>query len=105
VRVTVSHKKPKQEVIQAVDRSFDDIFRANGIIPLQIVNEKRSWDGPKLTFSFDAKVGIISAPIKGTVEVTDTDLTIDADLGLLEKLFPGNTAQKAIQGRIRGLLT
>lgn len=104
MRVTVSHNKPKQEVIGAVDRSFDDLFRSTGIVPLQIVNERRSWKGSTLTFSFEAKVGLLSTPIKGTVEVTDRDLTIDADLGLLEKLFPGKQARSALEGRIRGLL-
>jgi len=28
-------------------------------------------------------MGLLSTPIKGTVEVTDRDLTIDADLGIL----------------------
>ena len=105
MRVTVSHNKPKEEVVRAVDRSLDDLFRGVPGIPLQIVNEKRSWQGATLAFSFDAKVGILSAPIKGTVEVTDKDLTIDADLGLLEKLFPAKQTRAAVEGKIRGLLT
>ncbi len=104
MRVTVSHNKSKQDVIRAVDRSFDDLFSGLGVIPLQIANERRSWQGETLSFSFTAKVGVLSAPIKGTVEVTDKDLTIDADLGLLEKLFPAKQARTAIEGRIRGLL-
>jgi hypothetical protein len=105
VRITVSHNKLKQEVVRAVDRSFDDLFRGTPVIPLKIVNEKRSWQGSTLTFSFEAKVGIMSSPIKGTVEVTDKDLTIDADLGLLEKLIPAKQACAAIEQRVRGLLT
>jgi hypothetical protein len=104
MRVTVSHNKPKAEVIRVVDRSFDDLFRGTGFIPLQIVNEQRSWQGGMLTFSFDAKFGLISAPIKGFVEVTDKDLTIDADLGLFERLLPKKQAQAALEGNIRGLL-
>lgn len=105
MRITVAHNKPREEVIRAVDRSFDDLFANVGAIPLRIVNEKRAWQGSTLAFSFDAKMGILSAPIKGTVEVTDKDLTIDADLGLLEKLLPGKQATAAIEQRVRGLLT
>ena len=105
MRITVSHNKPKQEVIRAVDQSFDDLFRGIGVLPLQIVNEKRAWNGSTLTFSFDAKAGFLSTPIKGIVEVTDKEVTVDADLGLLEKLFPAKQASAAIEGRIRGLLT
>ena len=105
MRITVSHNKPKQEVMQAVDRSFDDLFRGIGILPLQIVNEKRAWNGSILNFSFDARAGFLSTPIKGFVEVTDKDVTIDADLGLLERLLPAKKASAALEGRIRGLLT
>lgn len=104
MRVTLSHNKPKEEVIRAVDLSFDDLFRGTGFIPLQIVNERKQWQGCTLVFSFSAKVGIISAPIKGFVEVTDRDLTIDADLGLLERLLGGQQTRAAIESRIRGLL-
>jgi Putative polyhydroxyalkanoic acid system protein (PHA_gran_rgn) len=104
VRVTVSHNKSKEEVMRAVDRSFDDLFRGISILPLQIANEQRSWQGSTLTFSFTAKIGLLSSGIKGTVEVTDSDATIDADLGLLEKLLSAKGARMTLEGRIRGLL-
>jgi hypothetical protein len=90
--------------MRAVDRSFDDLFGGISMLPLQIANEQRSWEGSTLTFSFTAKVGLLSSGIKGTVEVTDRDVTIDADLGLLEKLLPAKGARAALEGRIRGLL-
>ena len=105
MRITVSHNKPKQEVMRAVDRSFDDLFRGVGILPLQIVNEKRVWNGSTLNFTFDAKAGFLSTPIKGFVQVTDQDVTVDADLGLLERLLSAKKASAAIEGRVKGLLT
>ena len=105
MRVTVSHARPKEEVVRAVDRSFDDLFRGVGMLPLQIANERRNWSGSTLTFSFEAKVGFLSTPIKGTVEVTERDVTIDADLGILERLLPGRRVKAEIEGRVRGLLT
>jgi hypothetical protein len=74
------------------------------VIPLQIVNEQRNWQGSTLIFSFTAKMGIISTPIKGFVEVTDRDVTIDADLGLLERLLPGQKTRASIEQKVRGLL-
>jgi hypothetical protein len=50
-------------------------------------------------------MGIISTPIKGTIEVTERELTIDVDLGLLERLIPQAKTRDAISTRIRGLLT
>jgi hypothetical protein len=104
MRITVSHTKSKDQIIQAVDRSFDDLFKGTPFIPIKVANEKREWKGSTLFFSFNATMGLLSAPIKGTVAVTDRDLTIDADLGLLEKLLGGGMS-RAVEGRVKGLLT
>jgi len=105
MRVTVSHNGRKEEILRSVDRSFDDLFKGVGSVPIQIVNESRKWTGNRMDFSFDAKVGIVSTPIKGFVDVTDKDVTVDADLGWLEKLFLGKQTQAALERRVRGLLT
>ena len=91
--------------MRSVDRSFEDLFRGVASMPIQFVEERRNWRGSMLDFSISAKMGFINTPIKGTIEVTDRDITIDADLGLLERLIPATKAQAAITSRIRGLLT
>lgn len=105
MRVSVSHTKSKAEVKRAVDLSFDDLFRGIGPLPIKIVNEKRSWAGDTLTFSFTARWGIVSNPMSGTVVVTERDITIDADLGLLEKLISAAKGREAVETRVRRLLT
>ena len=105
MRVTVSHNRRKEEIVKSVDRSFDDLFKGFGAVPIQISNERRNWTGTRMDFTFDAKMGFMSAPIKGFIDVTDRDVTVDADLGWLEKLFPANKAQAAIEGRVKGLLS
>ena len=105
MRVTVSHNRRKEEIIRSVDRSFDDLFNSFGTVPIKIVNESRKWTGNRMDFSFQAKVGIVSTPIKGFVDVTDRDVTVEADLGWLERLFPAKQTQTALEGRIKGLLT
>jgi Putative polyhydroxyalkanoic acid system protein (PHA_gran_rgn) len=105
MRITVSHNKSKEAVVRSVDRSFDDLFRGVSTIPIQFVDERRTWQGSTLHFSISAKMGFISTPIKGTIEVTDTDITIDADLGLLERLIPAAKARASISSQIRGLIT
>jgi hypothetical protein len=105
MRITVSHNKPKEDIKRAVDRSFDDLFKGPpGFLPVQMVNQQRTWQGDTLNFSFDAKAGIISNTIKGFVAVSDKDVTIDADLGLLERLFPAKQASHVIETRVKGLL-
>lgn len=105
MRVTVSHNGRKEEIVRSVDRSFDDLFKGLGSVPIQILNESRQWTGSRMNFSFDAKMGIVSTPIKGFIDVTDKDVTVDADLGWLERLFPAKQAQAALEGRVKGLLS
>jgi hypothetical protein len=105
MRVTVSHNRRKEEIVRAFDRSFDDLFKGFEAVPIQISNERRNWTGSRMDFSFDAKMGFVSTPIKGFIDVTDRDVTVDADLGWLERLFPAKQAQAAIEGRVKGLLS
>ena len=104
MRVTGSHNRPVAEVKQAVDRSFDDLFKTIVNLPIQLLQEQRSWNEDKLAFSLVAKMGPLSTPLKGTIEVTDRDITIDVDLGLLERLTPAAKSREALSQRLRGLL-
>jgi|SRR5882724_8876881 len=104
MRFTVAHNRTKQEVIQAVDRSFDNLFQTPELHGIKLKDVSKTWQGSTLTFGLSAKMGPFSTPIKGTIEVTDTDITIDADLGMLERLIPGNTAREILSARVRGLL-
>jgi len=58
-----------------------------------------------MNFSFDAKMGLVRTPIRGFIEVTDKDVTVDADLGWLERLLSSKQSQAALEGRVKGLLT
>ena len=49
-------------------------------------------------------MGLLSTPITGTVEVTDTELIIDADLGMLNRFVSDETAQQVLGRKIKGLL-
>jgi hypothetical protein len=104
MRITISHYRSKEEIIQSVDRSFNDLFQGIGAIPVRLTQEHKSWQGSTLTFALTAKMGLLSTPIKGTVEVTDRDITIDADLGILERMIPAKKAQEVITQHMRGLL-
>ena len=47
---------------------------------------------------------MMSTPIKGTVEVTDTDVIIEADLGMLGRFVSDETAAQLFGQRFKGLL-
>jgi hypothetical protein len=104
VRISISHNRSKEEVIQTVDRSFNQLFQEAGALPVKLVVDQRSWQGSTMSFQLTVKMGIISTPIKGTVEVTDKDIIVDADLGMLNRFVDDKTAQQMIGNRIKGLL-
>jgi Putative polyhydroxyalkanoic acid system protein (PHA_gran_rgn) len=104
MRITISHNSSKAEVIKTVDRSFDDMFEHAPGLPVRLLVKQRSWQGSVLTFSLSAKWGLLSTPIEGTVTVTDQDVTVDADLGLLRGLIPEKLAREVIGNRVKGLL-
>jgi len=104
MRITISHDRPKAEVIESVDRSLDDLFKGGAELPVKVMIQQRTWQGSVLTFALTAKWGLLSTPIKGTVEVTDHDITVDADLGLLNRFVSEKTARTVLSDRVRGLL-
>ena len=104
MRITVSHNRSKEEIIQTVDRSFNQLFQDAGALPVKLLVEQRSWQGSTMSFALNAKMGIISTPIKGTVEVTDHDVIVNVDLGLLNRFVDEKSAQQMIGSRLKGLL-
>ena len=104
MRITISHNRSKEEVVQAIDRSFNDLFQAGAGLPVRLSVEQKNWQGSTLTFAITANLGFISSPIKGTIEVTDKEVIIDADLGILNRFVSEKTAKEMIGSKIKGLL-
>ena len=104
MRITISHDRPKAEIIEAVDRSFEDLLKHAMELPVKVTIQQRAWQGSTLNFALTAKLGLLSTPIKGTVEVTDHDITIDADLGLFNRFISEKTARNVLTDRVKGLL-
>ena len=106
MRITVTHNKSKQEVIQRVNDSVDEFFRGVPLPGFQVTGQRKSWNGDTLDFAFTAKVGFMSQPMSGKVVVNEHDLTVDIDLPpFLSRLIPDDKMKSAVQARIRGLLT
>lgn len=105
MKITVSHNKGQKEAMRIVDQSSEELFRGIPAGPVQIVDQQKSWKGSTMSFSFTGKMGFLKAPISGTVEVTEKDVTIECELpGFLENLIPEEKVRAGIQSRVRGLL-
>jgi hypothetical protein len=103
MRITIAHNKSKQEVVDSIDRGFDDVFKMQGL-PLKIELEQKNWQGSTLTFGLSAKMGFMSSPIKGTIDVTDNQVIIDADLGMFERFVSEEKVKGALATKFKGLL-
>jgi hypothetical protein len=89
-----------------VDDSTDQLFGGMPGMPLQIVDYQKNWDGSTMHFSFIGKVGIFKTPLRGTVVVTDNDVTVELELpGLLQSVISPQKLEESMKSRVRGLLT
>ena len=104
MRVTVSHHKTQAEAIKSVDTAIEDLLRGSAIGPIRVTEPQKTWNGSVMAFSLIAKMGLLSNRIHGEVTVTPTDVTIDADLGMLNRLFPENKVREPLEARLRSLL-
>jgi len=105
MRITIAHNKSKTEVMQTVDRAIEEAFRALGQSPIALIDQQKAWAGSVMTFSTVAKVGFLKNTIRGSVEVTDKDVIIDADLGMLNHLVAEQEVRAAVEARVRRLIT
>jgi hypothetical protein len=106
MRITVPHNKTKAEAIKAVEDGANRALTAALPGPLRISNVQKAWTGDQLDFSLNASLMSASAPIKGSILVTDRDITIDADIpALLSMLIPEKKIEEAAARGIKGLLT
>ena len=104
MRITIAHSKGQQQMIQIVDRAFDDAFRAAVPGPITIGGQQKVWEGSVMKFSLIARMGFIRNPMSGTVEATERDVTIDADLGMFGNLIPAREVRTNLEARFRKLL-
>ncbi len=104
MRVTIAHSKSKQEAKDAVERSIDHIFTGFNLGAIEFIDQAKHWSGDKITFSLTARLGFLRTAIRGSAIVTDHEVTLDVDLGLLGKLIPEQAAKTQIEDRVKGLL-
>jgi len=105
MRITVGHNKQKEVVMRSIDAAWTDAKKAMPLAAVEVSNLQRTWTGSIMAFSLDAKAGLLKKRIHGTVEVTDTSVILDAELGFLEKLLPVERFRSAVQQNIDRLLT
>src|SRR5215470_1111702 len=92
MRVKIAHSRSKQEAKHAVERSIEHVFAGFNLGPIEFIDQRKHWSGDTMTFSLTAKLGFLQTPIRGLAIVTDQEVALEVDLGLLGKLIPEQTA-------------
>jgi len=105
MRFTVAHNRTKQEAKDVAEQAIQQLFTALNTGPIRVEGQQKSWSADTISFSFTANAGLFRTPIQGWAAVTDRDITVDVDLGLLGKLLPETAVKNQIEQRIKGLLT
>lgn len=104
MKVVVAHNTTQEKAIARLDKSSMDLFDF-GEKAVALVDQKRSWTGPRMDFSFVAKAGFISLPLSGNVLVDDVNVTIEMELPRLAKTFVGEDKIRAsVEQKARGVL-
>lgn len=91
--------------MKIIDDSAGQLFGGMPGSPVQISNQHKQWEGDTMHFSFTGKMGFFSSSIKGSVHVTDADVTIDVELpAMLKSFVPEEKVRAQVETRVKGLL-
>jgi len=104
MRVTIEHQLGQAEAMRRVDQGATQLLASASGAGVEIRGLQKSWDHNTLTFSFTGKMGPFTAPVRGTTVVTERDLTIDVDLGIVEKFMPEDKIRRDIESGARQML-
>src|SRR5271165_6025756 len=104
MRVTLTHHRTKADAKDAVDRSLTHLFTGIAVGPIEFTDQLNQWSGDRMFFSLSAKMGPVKAPIKGTVDVSDSEVAIEVDLGIFGKFISDQTVRNQVESRIKGLI-
>ena len=76
--VVVPHNSSQQAVMLVLENTSDSLLGA-GIKNLVVVDQRKSWNGPVMSFSLTGKLGYISVPLSGTLAVDETNVTLECE--------------------------
>jgi hypothetical protein len=105
MKIVVAHHSTQQKVMGILDGSSDKLLAGDWVKNVQIVDQKKSWLGPVMTFSFTGQLGYISVPLAGTFTVDETNVTLECELPPLVKNFIGEDKFRAMmEANVRAIV-
>lgn len=104
MRIEQAHSLGQQEAVGRIDQFLERLVQAppGGVT---IKDEKREWDGNRMSFSFTAAKGFFGTSVHGLMEVTDDRVVVEAELPVLVRALLGeDRIQQAIAGELGNVL-
>lgn len=105
MRVVVAHGSTQPAMIPVMDQALDQLLGGAGSSSIQIVDQKKTWDGSVMSFSFTGKLGFIAVPLTGIIEVDHTTVTVEMELPPMVTTFVGEAKVRAlVEENVRALV-
>jgi hypothetical protein len=89
VRVERPHALGQDQAIRKIDSFLDELLARPLPSGIQVEDARKTWTGNRMEFSFRAKKGFFGTDIRGTMDVTDAGVVLDAELPALVASFVG----------------
>lgn len=100
----VPHYKTREEAMARI-AADEDLFAGAAGGSVQILDQRREWQGSTMAYSFVGRLGFISVPMSGTVEVDDVNVTVRSELPPMVVSFIGEEKVAAgIEKQLRRVL-
>jgi hypothetical protein len=97
MRVQVSHSLGRDRARHRLAGFADALAARPWPAGVSVRDLVRNWTGDRLDFAFVAARGFFSLPIRGWLDVADSEVVLDADMPAMLMSFVG-------EGRIRAVL-
>jgi|GEM_PF-981066 len=102
MRITVPHSHGREEAARTVEDTVSDLLQAELPRPFHMTGMRKQWSDSKLQFQTAVAMGPLRMPVRGTIQVHDTEVVIDIELPpLLSKFIPEERLKEAVEARIR----
>ena len=104
MRVVVAHELTKEAAMPIMDHALTKLLGGVGS-SIEILNQKKTWNGSVMTFSFTGKMGFIAIPLTGTIDVACPCVTVNMDLPPVVTTFVGEEKiRKVVEANVREML-
>ena len=104
MRVVIAHGMTKEKAIPAMHDGLKRMVVAVAG-PVSVTDPQKRWHGSVMHFSFRGRLGFLSLPLRGTIEVDHVNVIVDMEQpGITKAMISERTLRGLIHGSVTDLL-